>query len=62
MVLEPLSRVRVTGPHEAFAVGFAGELGVQGYRGQGRHNQGFLSVWDRRAFSHCNRGKGVVHG
>jgi integrase/recombinase XerD len=29
------SRVRVTGPLELFAVGFAGELGVQGYRGQG---------------------------
>ncbi len=33
MVLEPLSRVRVAGPLEPFAVGFAGELGVQGYRG-----------------------------
>ncbi len=33
------SRVRVTGPLESFAVGFAGELGVQGYKGQGIRHQ-----------------------
>jgi site-specific recombinase XerD len=49
MVIEPLSRVRVTGPLEPFAVGFAGELSVQGYRGQGIGHQlrlvAHLSGW-----------------
>lgn len=49
MVLEPLSRVRVAGPLELFAVGFAGELGVQGYRPQGIGHQlrlmAHLSRW-----------------
>jgi hypothetical protein len=49
MVLEPLSRVRVAGPLEPFAVGFAGELGVQGYRPQGVEHQlrlmAHLSRW-----------------
>jgi hypothetical protein len=43
------SRVRVTGPLELFAVGFAGELSVQGYRGQGMGHQlrlmAHLSRW-----------------
>ena len=49
MVLEPLSRVRVIGPLESFAVGFAAELSVQGYRGQGIGHQlrlmAHLSRW-----------------
>jgi integrase/recombinase XerD len=49
MVLEPLSRVRVTGPLGPFAVGFAAELSVQGYRGQGIGHQlrlvAHLSRW-----------------
>jgi integrase/recombinase XerD len=43
------SHVRVTGPLEPFAVGFAGELSVQGYKGQGMGHQlrlmAHLSRW-----------------